>query len=425
MKKIKLISILVAALMTLTSCMNKIENSPIVGSKPVTLSFYTFYEKDEQAVAYKEIIEEFERSHENIKVILNAGGSNYDTKVLNALNSETPPDIIGLQRGKVMELSSAGNLKDITDWVNSNNISDNYYGVNLGYGKVDDKYYGLGDLPYVTQWYYNMDMFDKAKIEEPKTLDELIDVCNKLKKNIQTPIAIGAKDPWALNTFFGMIAAQTAGNGQLTKAVIANSREDFTNIKGYVDAIDIVSQLVKSGAINKRVADYTYNDSIEAFVQGKAAILPMGSWAVEKIEKTKPDNFSYKAFDIAPIFVESPVSQYSATAIQVITVNSKTKHEKEAMEFMDFLISDKAQEIFRDYNVISGLKSVNTNPKSQLDKITIEQLNKTNEDSVMYVDDISKKMMESTAANLLRIIKGQSVKADTLWKQVINESVAE
>ena len=420
------IALIVAALLILSSCNNNKVDNNIINSnnKPknvVTLNFSTFYEDGAQADAYKKIIEAFENSHSNIKVNLQTGSINYDEKIKTALESEKGPDIIGLQRNKMLQYAKQGNLKDISSWVQSQDLKSKYFGVNMGYGKSDGKYYGVGDLPYTVEWYYNVDLFKRAGVSEPKNLDELINTCNKLKNYTQTPIMLGAKDPWVVNTFLGMITTQLINTEELSSAYVSGNKQLFETLNGANNTIDIVDRLIKNGAFQRKVTDYDYTESIDYFVKGKSAILPMGSWGIEKIEKTKPKGFNYKAFDKPVNFVSYPNSAFSATAVQVITVNEKSKNSKEAMEFMTYLFGEEAQKIFADMNGISGMKSINATSQNPLKKQVIEHLELTNENSTVYMDNISKKMMDVTASRLLELINGD-LKPGSTWKLIVDET---
>jgi len=420
MKKIYTSALLfLIVILVLSSCNNKIED---IIKGPVTLTFSTFYEEDGQIEAYNSIIEAFEATHENIKIKLQYGASKYDEKIKTSMDQGNGPDIIGLQRSRMLQYIKQEKLEDISSLVLSENLKDKYFGVSLGYGKYDNKYYGIGDMPYIAEWYYNVDMFKKANLTQPTNINELISVCNKLKTYTSVPIMVGFKDPWAVDTFFGMITAQTIDTDKLSRAYESGDKNEFVKLQGANEAVTIVNQLVKSGAINNNwVTEYDYAQSVEAFVKGKAAILPMGSWAIDKIEKMKPKGFNYKAFDNPVIFSENPNSKYGATSVQVITINKESKSKKEAMEFMGYLFSEEAQKIFAEKAGISGFKSANPQPNNEIKKQLLKHLEYTDEKSTMYIDNVSSKMMEVTGDKLLQMIDGRQKPSET-WELIVNES---
>lgn len=421
MAKRQIFAAILAITAFLSSSCGKVKENQDATGEDVTLTFSTFYEEGVQADAYSKIIQAFEEQNDGIKVKLQAGASDYDNRIDNALKEGNGPDIIGLQRSKMLEYANQGKIMDITTWIQNQGLSQKYYGVNLGYGKYDGKYYGIGDMPYTVEWFYNVDLFKKAGISEPRDMDELINACSKLRKYVKYPIMLGAKDPWALNTFFGMITSQTIDIDELSKAYTNGDKEAFTSLKGADEAAEAFGRMVKSGTINTGTSDYDYASAVDAFVKGKAAILPMGSWAIDKIEKSKPKRFRYKTFDNPVLFTDSPHSEYSATAVQVITVNNKTKHKEEAMQFMNFLFSEEAQSIFKDTNGISGMKSVNSGSEEDISGQVIGHLKYTDENSNMYIDNVSQKMMNSTGRRLLQLIEGK-LQSSKVWELIANES---
>lgn len=422
MKRLNIyVSLLIIAALFLTSCGGNSKKDDNTKKENVTLLFTTFYEEGAQAEGYKEIISAFESSHPNIKINFQAGGTNYDEKISTAMQTGKGPDIIGLQRQNMISYAQKGDLKDISSWVQSQGLRDKYYGVATGYGKFDNKYYGLGDLPETVEWFYNPDLFKRAGVKEPSDLNGLISICSKLKKYTQTPIAIGAKDDWALDTFFGLITGQTINTQDLSKAYSLNTGDSLKSLSGAGTAVNIFEQLVESGAINKKLSDYSYAGAVNAFVNGKAAILPMGSWAVDKIEKEKPRSFNYNVFSTPVQLTASPASKISATAVQVITVNSKTKHEKEAMEFMTYLFSSDAQKIFAQKDGASGMKSANGASQNSIKQSIFSHLDMTDENSTMYIDNISSRMMNSTGDDLVKLMTGK-LQPNAVWNLIVDES---
>lgn len=423
-KKAIYISILVFVVLLFSSCGNTGTDKEDRKNKnvPVTLNFTTFYEEGAQADAYKKIIESYQAKNNNVKVNLTAGAVNYDENTKNSLSQGKGPDIIGLQRSRMIEYINQGHIRDISGIVGAAGFKDKYYGVSIGYGRYNNKYYGIGDMPNPTLWYYNLDLFKKAGVSEPKDLTELINACNKLKKFTQYPIIIGAKDPWAINTFFGIISAQAIDTNTLSKVFAANDKQGLLNLQGANSAVDIFNQLIKSGALNKNVVDYDYAASVDAFVKGKAAILPMGSWAAEKIEKLKPKGFNYKSFENPVLMAQNANSKYSATAVQVIAINSKSKYPKQSEEFLKYLFSEEAQKIFAEVNGISSLKSANSNVSSQSKAQLLKHLESTDENSTMYVDNIPNKAAEIISQRLQQLIEGKA-KPSEVWNLIISEYI--
>ncbi len=67
---------------------------------------------------------------------------------METINIGTEIDVIFTNRNTLIELSKKGVLSDLQDTYEENNISDRYYDIMGSYGRVGDKYYGIGVVPY-------------------------------------------------------------------------------------------------------------------------------------------------------------------------------------------------------------------------------------------------------------------------------------
>ena len=69
-------------------------------------------------------------------------------------------------------------------------------------------------VPYTYyQWgvYYRKDIFEKLGIAVPKTFDEFVAACAKLKENGVTPITIGSKYLWTTAGVFDYLDLRVNG----------------------------------------------------------------------------------------------------------------------------------------------------------------------------------------------------------------------
>ena len=61
--------------------------------------------------------------------------------------------------------------------------------------------------------FYRKDLFHKVGIaDEPKTWDQFLDACKRLKAAGITPIAVGGRDAWTLAGWFDYLDLRLNGN---------------------------------------------------------------------------------------------------------------------------------------------------------------------------------------------------------------------
>lgn len=386
-----------------------------------TIKLATFYSDKEDALIYNEIAKEYEKKNSDIKVeiVSNFGD---EEKIRSSLSQEGDIDIIGLKRTQIIEYAKSGLINDLTSFVTEKNMTSKLYGVSLAYGKYNGKIYGIGDMPYTVEWFYNVDLFQKYGLSEPKNAAELASVCSKLKaKGIKTPVISGAMDGWPLTTLFGAVTAQTVDINDLTSNYGSDAKA-FQNIKGMNEAFTQFGKFA-STCIPSNSTDINYRASIDEFVKGKSAILPAGAWATKLIDEVKSSGFNYQVFENPITFVDSPLSKFSATAGEVLAIPAKSKNTKEAEKFLEFIFSEDAQKYFVEKGHISSLTTSNRG-ENLLKQRVLSHLQLTGDNSVMLIDNMENTMSENTTRILQDMIEGR-VKPSEAWSRILKITFAQ
>ncbi|MCD5344902.1 ABC transporter substrate-binding protein [Agromyces sp. S2-1-8] len=207
-------------------------------------------------------------------------------------------------------------------------------------GTIDGKFYGIPTaaqaIPLV---YYNKDLFEQAGISAPpKTYDELIEDAAALKAAGIAPFEIGGggKDTWA--TAFALNAAVSADVLIDDPEWFLKREKDevkFTDPE-FVGAAEKVSSIMKDGLADPDGMTRTYADLEQAFIDGKAAMYPMGSWFTAAADGKKLDNIGVFGWP----------SDAGKPAFPVVTgagmnVNANSEHVDLAKEWALAFATDK------------------------------------------------------------------------------------
>jgi raffinose/stachyose/melibiose transport system substrate-binding protein len=179
--------------------------------------------------------------------------------------------------------------------------------------------------------YYNQDVFQELSLEIPETWEELLEVARRLQEAGMPPFANGTKAEWtAAETIFMNLAPSFLGGREGRMAYLAGER--CFNDDAMVSAFQAVQDLAPFFPENHELLGYI--DSLQLFVQGKAAMWMSGSWDIPYFEEADPD-FAWSVFPVPP-----PTGQPCCVTFHLdvgIGLNRASDHKDEAEVFLTWM----------------------------------------------------------------------------------------
>ncbi len=149
------------------------------------------------------------------------------------------------------------------------------------------KQYKVASNMTMAGMYYNKKIFNDLGIEEPKTWEEFEDAMMKIKDTGVTPFFMGGKDSWMLGHLIEFMAhgviKQKEGVTGSKIAFLENedSKLQFGAEGGPMDSFaKAILSARDKGLLNEDFLTATYDNQIEAFATGKAAVISQGMWAL-------------------------------------------------------------------------------------------------------------------------------------------------
>ena len=310
----------------------------------VTLDFFQF--KAEATDWFTAKAREFEKTHPNIKINVN-NSSDATTDLRTRLVKNREPDVITIN-GDINYgmLAEAGVFHDFTD----DEIVDK---LNPGMVKIakslvqteDQSKKRLYAIPYAgnaSGYIINADVWEAAGEDPdnpPQTWSEFIALLKRFKAKGITPIEASTADPWTLQAPLSSLNSTLVPESEYSK--LKDGSKTFSDLWSTVsdELIEIYQNYTQK---NPAV---TYQQATQDLAGGKAAILPLGTYAIPQVRLiNKKANLRFAQMPATDNVKEQ---QLTAGDDVMLTMGAHTKHEKEAREFVDFLMSE---ENVKDYS---------------------------------------------------------------------------
>jgi raffinose/stachyose/melibiose transport system substrate-binding protein len=295
----------------------------------VTISFIHWRAEDTDS--FKSIIDKFQKEYPNIKVEMQTFPSEqYQSTAQAKLLDGSVGDVFAAFPGAQFEsIAKAGLFTDLS----AEKFVANYEPNLIKAGAKDGKQLALPYQLVYNMPIYNIDLFKKYNLDVPKDWDGFLALCEKLKSQGIVPIAFPGAD---------------IGPGQFMNAMMMNNAPDediFQKLEAgktkltdewWVKTLTQFKQLNDKGYLQKDSNGTKQDAATALFVQEKAAMLATGSYGIVGNKKLNP-NLNQGL--LAPITVSADKAVFEGihTTTFMLAVNSKSKHQAEAKQFVEFL----------------------------------------------------------------------------------------
>ncbi|MFI9488425.1 ABC transporter substrate-binding protein [Promicromonospora sp. NPDC052451] len=279
---------------------------------------------------WNELVAPFEEAHPDIDVVVqNPGAEGVAAALPRLLTAGDAPDVV---QSLPPTVDLAPELVDLSqyEWASGGPLADQY--------SIDGKYYmaGIG-FQLQSLWFYNKTAFEEAGITgTPTTVEELTTALGKLKDAGWTPIQTGGD--WMTSHSLQTLGLPTIV-GQDPEWFARMSSGEVTFADTYGATVETYAEWVAKGYVPKDALGIKYPDAEQAFLSGKSAIYPMGSWFA---------GTEAKAEEKAEIGVfAAPAAQGVGTPAMGANIASpysilKTSEDQDAAaELVEFLVTDQ------------------------------------------------------------------------------------
>lgn len=286
------------------------------------------------------------KTHPSIKVNVN-NSSDATTDLRTRLVKNREPDVITIN-GDINfgMLAEAGVFHDFTDDAIVDELNPGMVNIAKSLVQTNDKskkrLYGLPYAGNASGYIINADVWEQAGEDPdnpPQTWSEFIDLLQRFKSKGVVPIEASTADSWTLQAPLASLNSTLVPESEYLS--LKDGSKKFSDLWGTVS-----DQLVEiyQNYTQKNPA-VTYQQATQDLAAGKAAILPLGTYAIPQIRLINSD--ANLRFAQMPATDNAEEQQLTAGDDVILTMGAHTKHEKEAREFIDFLMND---ENIKDYS---------------------------------------------------------------------------
>ncbi|MDR0315376.1 MAG: extracellular solute-binding protein [Treponema sp.] len=171
-------------------------------------------------------------------------------------------------------------LKDLTPFVNRDNIRGNYLPLTMDPSQQQAGYLAMIPQGITTThaFFINTEVLDACGLQPAKTYAELKAQVPVLRAKGYETIIIPAQSDWVMQScLFSMLAGRFCGAGWEQK--ILSGQAKFTD-PDFVAALDFVRQLYTDGVIQRSAVGMDYGEGPGAFATNKSAYYIDGDWRV-------------------------------------------------------------------------------------------------------------------------------------------------
>jgi multiple sugar transport system substrate-binding protein len=374
-----------------------------------TLTMNIAFKGASQRAVWQQVVDEFRKAHPGTDVNVSFIDEEAYKVQLPGWLSTAPPDIVNWHDGERMAYyAQRGLFDDLSgDW--SKNGWNSTYASTKEASSYKGKQYAAPTVYYSWGMFYRKDLFQKVGIaDEPKTWDQFLDACKKLKAAGITPIAVAGRDAWTLAGWFDYLDLRLNGNAFHQKLMAGEVPYTDPRVK---KVYTTWKQLIDAGYFIDNSLSYDLDSAQPFLFQGKAAMMLMGTFITGGFPANVKPQMGYFQFPI----IDAKVPTAEDGPVESLHIPSKAKNKADAHAFLAFVETPDI-----GAQLATGLGSLSANSKSPepedpISKIGFQILANTKGGIAQFYDrDMTKEMADEGMKGMQQFVSDPSKLDDVL-----------
>jgi len=284
-----------------------------------------------------------------------------NTALITQLQGQDVPDIYFQWAGfPVKRDVGAGYAMDLAEALATDGWGDTFVPAIWTEGAgtmVDGKPYMIPiSLDVTNTIWYNKAIFEKNGLVPPATWAEFVALVDKLNKAGEIPIIQGNNEFWPFGNWASHIAAKVVPPAEYAAAF---RQEAPFSTPGFLKAFEHIVELREAGGFNRDLQGLGADQAMATFLEGSAAMHPIGSWLIGSAKEMADADFAYSSFDTPAIDPQHPLAHSVIGTATGFVIHTKAKNPDAAIRFLKFYTNFDNQVRRAEAGALSPVKGVN------------------------------------------------------------------
>lgn len=301
-----------------------------------------------------------------------SGGPRVWEQLRGRFNAGDPPDVTWPGWGMdYWGLAYDGQLMDMNEaldgpaWGGEGTWRDSFDPQLLAIGAFEGKQYMLPYHANLGGWWYNKTLFNENGWTPPANFEELLVLNDKIKAKGIAPITHQGQYPYYALYGFLFPWLISSGGDEAWRAC-QNLEPGAWNSPHVLKAAQMVETLAKRGDFQSGSIGMSHTDSQTEMINGRAAMIPCGSWFISEMEPVLKDHPQGLAAHEQVEFMLPPIIEGGSgdpTAIMVAVepwvIPADAKNPQRGIDYFKYLTSpEKAKQFIEEKGTVMAIKGV-------------------------------------------------------------------
>jgi len=261
------------------------------GDDQVDLRVYTQYTDESETVPMDYAVEEMATVMPEVDLEIEVRARDDNQKIKTYAAAGALPDIFDANADIIETFRRSNNILPLNEYVEALGVEEK-----LSPAMRDLMYHDDGNIyaipvvgPWVALMYYNKAVFDRYNVPVPTNYDEFLSAVETFAANDVIPVSLFAKEKWPGVQLFDMVATRFDPRG----IVALDADQALMSDAPYRNAVARFVELIDAGIVVPGAFSTGYDQAYAQFVEGRAAMLVNGAWALSSLYDDLGDDAAF------------------------------------------------------------------------------------------------------------------------------------